>query len=70
MIGIEAIIWYLVLLDSIFAGTVAWCFPGMLKKSKRLKKLNKVLPLTKGWTAVYIILVLWVGYGLLRLGVL
>ena len=68
MVMIEAIVWYLFLLDSIGANIAAWFFPGWSKKT--LKGLWKHLPVTKGWALVYLILVLWIGCALYRLGVL
>lgn len=66
--GVEQIIYYLVFLDSLGANFMAWFFPKWLKKN--YKGIWKHFPLTKGWAAWYLVLVLWVGYGLLRLGVL
>jgi len=68
MVNIEAIIWWAVLLDSLGANTMAWCFPGWLKKNYR--GIYKHLPLTKGWALFYLVMVLWVGYSLYRLGIL
>lgn len=68
MVMIEEIIFYLVLLDSLVAGTIAWCMPKTAKKFK--KGFWKHFPITRGWSALYIILVLWIGYALYRLGVL
>lgn len=64
----EAIIWYLVLLDSLFANLGSYKFPKWYKKN--YKGLSKYLPLTKAWTAIYLILVLWIGYALYRLDIL
>tara|TARA_Y100000310_G_C20686917_1_gene819611 strand:- start:421 stop:645 length:225 start_codon:yes stop_codon:yes gene_type:complete len=70
-VGIEAVIWYLVLLDSLGANIAAWFFP---KRSKKLLgkfgKFAKHFPITKGWCAWYLVLILWVGSGLYRLGLL
>ena len=65
---IEVIIFYLILIDSLFANAAAWFFPKWMKK--KYKKFWKHLPVTKGWAAIYLILVLWVGFSLHRLGVL
>ena len=70
-INIEAIIWYLFLIDSVGANIFVWGSPKFTKWYKRkYKKLLKYLPLTKAWCFVYLILVLWVGNALCRLGVL
>jgi hypothetical protein len=69
--NIEGIIWFLVLLDSIGANLAVWFFPGLARWYKRnYKWVYKYLPLTKGWAFAYLVLVLWVGSGLYRLGIL
>ena len=68
-IGIEGIIWYIILLDSVGANIVAWCCAKWYKKNMT-KGIVKHFPATKGWCLWYFILVLWVGYGLSRLGLL
>jgi len=67
MVGFEGVIFYLFLLDSLGANIMAWIFPKWLKKNYR--GFYKHFPLTRGWAAVYLVLVLWVGYGLVRLGI-
>ena len=66
---IEAIIWYIFLLDSIVANIMVWFNPKFFKKGF-YKPFFKLFPVTKGWCALYLGLVLWVGYALLRLNVL
>jgi hypothetical protein len=66
--NIEAIIWYLFLADSIVANILAYCCTKWYKKN--YKGFWKHFPMTKGWSALYLALVLWIGYGLLRLGIL
>jgi hypothetical protein len=68
MVGIEAIIYYIVFIDSVVANLLAWFFPGWYKKN--YKGFYKHFPVTKGWCAWYFVLVLWVGLGLYRLGVI
>tara|TARA_Y100000296_G_scaffold86919_1_gene128664 strand:+ start:1892 stop:2113 length:222 start_codon:yes stop_codon:yes gene_type:complete len=68
--NIEAIIFYLFLLDSLGANIAAWFFSKWYKKTFKKSWFFKRLPLTKGWAFVYLALVLWVGYGLYRLGIL
>jgi hypothetical protein len=65
---IEAIIYYLVFIDSVIANLGSWFFPKWYKEN--FKSFSKFLPMTRGWTAVYLILVLWLGFALWRLGVL
>jgi|TARA_Y100000310_G_C20591034_1_gene767996 hypothetical protein len=67
---IEAIIWYAFLLDSVIANGLVWFNPKYFKKSVLYKPFLKLFPVTKGWCALYLGLVLWVGYALLRLNIL
>ena len=68
VLGVEGIIWYLLLLDSIGANITAWFFSGWYKKN--FKGIWKHFPASKGWCGYYLILILWVGYALSRLGML
>jgi|TARA_Y100000031_G_scaffold26986_2_gene29046 hypothetical protein len=67
--NIEAIIYYAFLLDSLGANITAWFFAGWYKKNIN-KGVVKHFPATKGWTLTYLVLVLWIGFGLYRLGIL
>ena len=71
-INIEAIIYYLFLIDSIGANIATWCCHKQVTKwsKNNFKGIFKHLPITKGWSLVYLILVLWIGYALYRLGIL
>lgn len=66
--NLEALIWYLLLLDSIGAVITALCCAKWFKKN--YKGFWKHFPVTKGWAIFYLVLVLWVGWALNRLGVL
>jgi len=70
MVNIEAIIFYLVLIDSVGSNIITYCCNKWYKKNFKKYWFFKYFPLAKGWSALYLILVLWVGYGLLRLGIL
>jgi len=65
----EAIIYYLILIDAIGANITVWFFSKWYKKNMH-KGIVKHFPASKGWTAWYLILMLWVGYALSRLGIL
>ncbi len=65
---IEAMIFYLVFLDSIIANLMAWFDGKWYKKNFRL--FSRCFPLTKCWTATYLVLVIWVGSLLWRMGLL
>jgi len=65
----EAIIFYLLLLDSVSCNLFAWT--GKEKwYTKHFRALSRQFPLTKGWAAYYLILVLWIGSLLYRVGAL
>jgi hypothetical protein len=66
MVHIEALIWYLFLIDAIMANLTVLFW----KKWWIKKKLNKLFPITGWWTLLYLSLVAWLGYALYRLGVL
>lgn len=68
-IAFETIIFYLVLLDAVVANVVAWS-GARNKINRKLGLFSRYFPITRGWTTYYLVLVLWVGYGLLRLGML
>ena len=63
---IEGILWYLVFVDSIFANLIVWFFPNWYEK--KFKNMFKYFPANKGWSLLYLVLVLWIGYALSRLG--
>jgi hypothetical protein len=65
----EAIIYYIILIDAIGANITAWFFAKWYKKNMS-KGLAKHFPASKGWCLWYLILVIWVGCALSRLGVL
>lgn len=54
------IIFWILLLDSLIAGYIGWC--GNREYWNKMKFFKRYMPLTKGWTAWYIILVLFIGY--------
>ena len=63
---IEGILWYLVFVDSIFANLIVWFFPNWYEK--KFINMSKYFPANKGWSLLYLVLVLWIGYALSRLG--
>ena len=67
-LSIEAILWYVVLIDSLGANIMTWFFPKWYKKT--YKRTYKIFPASKGWSALYLVLVLWLGYALNRLSVI
>jgi len=69
VLNIEAIIYYLILIDSIGANIIVWFFAKWYKKNMN-KGIVKHFPAAKGWALWYLVLVLWIGYLLYRLGVL
>jgi len=67
MVNFEAIIFYLFLLESVSINIAAWFCAKWFKK--KFPVFSKHLPVTKAWAALYLILVLWIGYSLFRLGI-
>lgn len=64
--NLEAILWYLVALDCIVANLTAWFFKDCYEKN--LGSISKHFPATKGWCLVYLCIMLWLGWALLRNG--
>ena len=62
---LEEILWYLVFIDSVFTNLIIWFLPKWYEK--KFKNVSKYFPAGKGSSLWYLILVLWIGYALLRL---
>jgi len=58
--SIEAIIFWVLLVDSIGANFMAWFGSSWYLHHFRL--MSRYFPLAKGWTAMYLVLVLVIGY--------
>ena len=67
-ITVEAIIFYLILIDAVGANITAWTGIGE-QMFKKFGVFTRYFPITRGWTTYYLVLVLWIGCALLRLGV-
>lgn len=57
---IPQIIFWILLVDSLVAVYLAWC--GDREYWNGIAFFRRYLPLTKGWIAWYVILVLFIGY--------
>lgn len=69
-LSIEAIIFYLLLIDSVAGNLMVWFSPKFMKYYARVwKNFAREFPATKGWMTFYLLLVLWIGYSLNRLGI-
>tara|TARA_Y100000034_G_C6839921_1_gene379873 strand:- start:221 stop:436 length:216 start_codon:yes stop_codon:yes gene_type:complete len=66
--NIEALVWYIILIDSLGCNILTWCCSK--KYTKKFKRFSKLFPATKGWAIWYLILVLWVGAALWRMEIL
>tara|TARA_Y100000034_G_C6697023_1_gene307179 strand:- start:462 stop:677 length:216 start_codon:yes stop_codon:yes gene_type:complete len=66
--NIEAFIWYLLVIDSVSANIMAFCCGKWYKK--KFKRFSKYFPMVQGWTVYYLVLVLWAGSILWRMGML
>jgi hypothetical protein len=67
--SIEMIIYYLVLIDAVSATTAAWTGYGAVM-NRRFSIFGVYFPITRGWTTYYLVLVIWIGYALARLGII
>lgn len=63
---IEVIIFYLLLIDAIFANVTAWM--GKRWYMETMGPFAGLFPMAKGWTFYYLVLVLWIGWLLMRAG--
>jgi len=64
----EAIVFYLLLIDSLCANFVFWFGPKWYVKNFRT--FSRVFPPAKGWGELYFVLVVWIGFLLHRLDIL
>lgn len=67
-ISFEAIIFLLLLIDSV--GSVSIAFFGEQWYTKHFSVTSRYFPAAKGWTVYYLVLVLWAGSLLYRAGML
>lgn len=68
-LSLEAILYYLVLVDAISAVVASWTRYGT-EMNKRFSIFGHYFPVTKGWTTYYLVLVLWLGFTFARFGVI
>ncbi|MAF25789.1 hypothetical protein CL634_09490 [bacterium] len=66
---IEAIIFYILLIDSFGANAVSWG-DGRKWYQKNFRIISRNFPATKGWTTYYFVLVVFIGIILYRYGAL
>jgi hypothetical protein len=60
-ISLLELIFYLLLIDSIAANIIAWG-PGEKWWNKHGAFISRYFPIARGWTAYYLVLVLFIGY--------
>ena len=65
---IEAIIFYILLIDSI--GAVLTMLFGGKYYTEHSRLFSRLFPITTGWPLVYLATVLWAGSALYRLGII
>lgn len=63
---IEIIIFYLLLIDSLGCNLVVWF--GEKWYTKHFRLISRFFPPAKGWSLYYLILVLWIGSLISRVG--
>ena len=56
----EAVIFWVLLVDSVVANGIAWW--GGVWYAKHLRTVSRMLPMTKALAGYYLALVLWIGY--------
>jgi len=67
-ISLEAIIFYALLIDALGMNLIAWS--GLRESfTRHFSILARFFPITRGWALYYLILVLWIGSLLSRLGI-
>ena len=66
--SIEAIIFYLLLIDSVSANLLVIFGPEWY--TRHFRTVSRWFPPAGGWTAYYLVLVLWIGSILFRAGML
>ncbi len=66
--SIEALIFYVVVVDAIVANLFVQ-LDGMWY-TKHLRIISRMFPLSAGWSLLYLVLVLWIGSLMVRLHIL
>lgn len=65
-ISLEVIVFFVLLFDAIGANVIAWSNREWYRTHFAI--ISRYFPATKGWTTYYLILVLWMGYLLVKFG--
>ena len=65
---VEGMLWYLILLDCLVYNVIAWT--GLWRKEKMVHWISDYFPINKFVGIWYFIMVLWIGFALLRLDVI
>lgn len=60
-LSLPAVIFYLLLIDSLGANLLAWSGDGKKWYKRNFRIFSRYFPATKGWATYYLILVLWIG---------
>ena len=68
LITIEAIIFYVLLLDALACNLMA--LYGKKTYARHLRTVSRIFPAVDGWAAHYLILMLWIGTLLWQMGAL
>lgn len=58
--SIEAIIFYILVVDALIANIIAWL--GAKWYLEHFQIMSRVFPMSKAWTGLYLVLVLFIGY--------
>lgn len=57
---IQTVVFYLLLIDSVVVGIIAWAHKEWY--DKKFPAVSRYLPITKAWAIIYMALVLWIGF--------
>jgi len=68
-LSFEAVLFFVIFLDATICTIVAWLWIGKLYYLKNFPVMQRYFPLTRGWATYYLVLVIWVGYALVRVGI-
>lgn len=60
--NIAQVIFYVLLIDSMGAVLLSWGGVGKKWYNKNFSLFSRYFPMSKGWSAYYLLLVIWIGY--------
>ena len=67
--SLETIVYFLLLFDAVFSNIVSWSGYGK-ELTNKYSIFKRYFPITRGWTSYYLLLTIWLGIALFRLGMI